>query len=146
MSTVVVYIYFYLGLSFSYHLSLSTLTWQNASNYCNKHCDSELVSIHNKMDHFEIQKLIELNRKYFSDNNTIWIGLYRSPINDSNFLWIDNTPFDYQVWNKNQDENELKNCVSIQTNNTSQFYIEPCNMSQYFLCILTLSLNHGVCL
>ena len=90
-------------LSFGYHLSLNSLSWDKASQYCKNHCNSDLVSISSFSDWTEIIPILNDACDYIPYGYSwIWTGLYVTKnLNQSH--WTDESPFDFgnQCWSNN---------------------------------------------
>eukprot|EP01084_Bolivina_argentea_P180051 311064_1 len=89
---------FYLDITTALYLSLNTFNWLQAEDYCQKRCNSHLISLHNDQQYKQLINLIKnATNDYITTINpktNTWIGLNDFDANQQ-WEWIDQTPFDF---------------------------------------------------
>eukprot|EP01083_Nonionella_stella_P145094 453992_1 len=91
VSLSITLIYTLLSTTKAYHLSLHSLEWQNASNYCQSYCKSTLASVHSREDHLTTLDIINRNPSVYT---RVWTGLNDIKFSDS-WEWSDGSLFDF---------------------------------------------------
>ena len=94
---VYIVVVLYVALTQSFYLRPGYIrnNWWNAELYCIDTCKSHLASIHNENDFNSIKYLLQTDGYWEpgSSEGSAWFGLRR--ISQSNFSYIDGTPFDF---------------------------------------------------
>ena len=89
--------------------------WDDAMIYCEDKIGTTLASIHTLTDHENAVNSIETLEKSPMSNNYFyaWIGA-NDFMTQNNFVWNDNTKFDYSNWHINEPSgNKNEDCVHI---------------------------------
>eukprot|EP01084_Bolivina_argentea_P122515 217082_1 len=142
------FIFLYLLLAKSIHIPSPILhkPWLDAQLYCQLHCNSNLISIHNNTEMNELQTyLTELDIKL------IWIGLNDTTTN-GNYEWIDGSPFTFgnitntYPWIEGHipsDEHTL-HCVHMDRDNNYRWNEEECEAEMAFACNSCIEPNYYI--
>ena len=132
----------------SYFLSNNQLSWSQASQYCQSHCNSNLANLHNNVQIQSVSNLLLHFKPVNGSHNSsliTWIGLYDNDLSlDRNWTFTDNTRFNHSVFADESiftasSKSASSNCIGInrtQTNTSNPYKLVPmnCNITQGFLC------------
>eukprot|EP01084_Bolivina_argentea_P211092 359123_1 len=127
-----------------YYFSHNILRAKNASNYCQQHCGSNLLSIHNSKEHSNAVDFVNTQKKYADLSDDIWIGLRRN-LTDGTFYWTDGSVFNYgtdlsgsvEPWKRNKPLplTEQRECVLLNKDQDKMLWNDfNCNNRKHFLC------------
>ncbi|XP_051981988.1 macrophage mannose receptor 1-like isoform X2 [Xyrauchen texanus] len=110
----------YDGKDQSYVFINMAKTWRDAQRYCRQY-HTELVSVRNKNENLQIQKLIPAGDKVF-------IGLFRDA-----YMWSDNSKSSFRNWHPNQPDGS-GDCVMQLLKEHNLWDDDQCSNPKPFFC------------
>ena len=138
MSTSLLLLFVAVFTTNAYFISPLHFNWNEAREYCQIHCESDLAVVDNNDQLNSIMHLyqnFEMVNELHSNSMNAWIGLYDIDASfiDRDWLWIDNTPFNATIMNVSDNGDPSWNCISIQ-NGTHLLQPTNCDTTQSFIC------------
>ena len=135
----------------AYYLSPNSVSWSNASSFCQNYCNSDLISIHSNDENLQVIKIadnsLDITDVYksiaiSSTPNMIWLGL---TILSGNWSWSDGSLFDFgsnvsggaYPWEEKEPNNKngLELCVHILLNSDEDRWNDnQCYNAYRFMC------------
>ncbi|PAA81135.1 hypothetical protein BOX15_Mlig013028g3 [Macrostomum lignano] len=109
--------------------------WLTARANCQAFPGADLIDIRGRSEQEFIQKQLDPRRDY-------WIGLHTRSTEDRSWVWVvDNSPMDYQNWQKGEPNNLEKeeNCVEMYTSGT--WNDNRCTYRLSYICKVLANVN-----
>eukprot|EP00485_Elphidium_margaritaceum_P001777 CAMPEP_0202693202 /NCGR_PEP_ID=MMETSP1385-20130828/7377_1 /ASSEMBLY_ACC=CAM_ASM_000861 /TAXON_ID=933848 /ORGANISM="Elphidium margaritaceum" /LENGTH=976 /DNA_ID=CAMNT_0049348851 /DNA_START=13 /DNA_END=2943 /DNA_ORIENTATION=+ len=111
-----------LSLNHAYHISLTSLEWSSARDYCIEHCNSNLASIATQADFIELLDLIQYTLRdiHFSNSPFFYLGLNK--LSSAEWSWSDGTDFQFgssntdgaqSPWHTNHTNASTGDCLAL---------------------------------
>eukprot|EP01084_Bolivina_argentea_P149452 261077_1 len=127
----------------SYYANPNTLDWYTSELFCERHCNSHLLSIHNELQQqTAISSVMQdlINKYIFNYSLSYWIGL-NDETNTETYQWIDSSATfifneTYSDWAPQQPSNDFdNNCVALEEQYNYSWNDIACNHRHIsFLC------------
>ena len=126
---------------YCYRVFETPATFGEAEQHCQQFCGSDdtghLVSIHSKEDN---DFVFDQWTSTVDPSVNMLLGLTDQE-EEGNFIWSDNTPFDYIAWEEDEPNNAggNENCVHIRIPETLAWNDVPCSNEYAYMCKLPQS-------
>eukprot|EP01083_Nonionella_stella_P086868 241517_1 len=119
----------------SYYLSSNLWTFDEGSEFCQNHCNSELASIRNIIDVQQAADTINSAPILFTTETLFYIGLY-SPQSSSIWSWTDSSSSAFDRWDSDQPDlpNNAKRCVVLDGSSSYFWNDVDCTTKRMALC------------
>eukprot|EP01083_Nonionella_stella_P319042 1169070_1 len=119
----------------SYYLSSNLWTFDEGSQFCQNHCNSELASIRNIIDVQQAADTINSAPILFTTETLFYIGLY-SPQSSSIWSWTDSSSSAFDRWDSDQPDlpNNAKRCVVLDGSSSYFWNDVDCTTKRMALC------------
>eukprot|EP01084_Bolivina_argentea_P155483 270945_1 len=126
-------------ISHNYYFNYNRRNWSDAQDFCQKHCESSLASIHSEYDYKYIRNML-LNSPIDISDSSSWFGL--NFINQNAISNIDNSLFDYPKtfrlwpWYELEPNNNNQNQLCYAFWHTENYELDDtrCDIKSRFIC------------